>query len=90
MSNQEQFQYAVGSVKRSESMKGLTLTDDQIAEKLAIPRDKFQAYLQGSVPVPDGLPKHLLEAYGHRVVKVHHTMKKQFGRSEKDGDNPIE
>ena len=80
MSNQEQFKYAVSSVKRSEAMKGLTLTDDQIAEKLALPLDKFQAYLQGSLPVPDGLPKQLLEAYGHTIVKVRHTSKRQFGR----------
>ena len=80
MNNHLDLQKAIDIVKNTESMKGITVTDDQIATKLAIPANKFNAYLKGSEPSPEDLPTTLLEAYGHKLKKVEFSVVKNVHR----------
>lgn len=79
-------QQAVNSVKNTELRKGATLTDEQIAARLGIQPTQFSAYLEGTAPVPEDLPKRVLEAYGHKLVTVTSVVKERYPRPPEEKD----
>ena len=86
MNNSIHFQNAVETIRRTGSKKGQTITEAEMAGKISLSPEQFQAYKDGKTAVPDGLAETLLGAYGHKLKMMQFRSPEQLRRPGEERD----
>jgi hypothetical protein len=63
----------------------LDITDEEIVEKIAIPRQQFEAYLNGEIATPDDVLSLFRAAWPDLLKNVRTVVHRSRGRSEEAG-----
>jgi transcriptional regulator with XRE-family HTH domain len=79
---------AVTSIKTHGVRKGITITEEEMAEKAGLSGEQLQAYLDGRDEVPADLPTRLRSAYNIRIGHVQLSSVKQLPFLRQPEDEP--